>query len=116
MSDHLSFDLTEDHLKLLAAMYVGWQDCETGAPEINPKRPYGNSYVPGDVAEILGWDPVTADGDERGLSENQEERALALHAETETALEIVLRTRSFVPGTYVTSDRYSHDWKLETPA
>lgn len=47
------FNLKEEHIKLLRAMYVGWSDCEYGAPEIDPKRPYGNSYVEGDVHEIL---------------------------------------------------------------
>lgn len=114
MTDHLTFELTEDHLKLLSRAYTGWQYCETGAPEIDPKRPYGNSYVAGDVAEILEWEPASYDWDDRVLSGEQVDRALALHHETEQALEIVLRTRSFVPGTYVTSDRYSHDWKLES--
>lgn len=48
------FVLTEDHLKLLAKSYWQWQDCETGAPEMDPKRPYGNSDVAGDIREILG--------------------------------------------------------------
>ena len=36
-------------------MIVQWRDCEYGAPEINPKRPYGNSSVELDICEILGW-------------------------------------------------------------
>ena len=49
------FTVTEDHLKLLrAACYVYWNPGEGyGAPAINPKKPYGNSDVPRDVAKIL---------------------------------------------------------------
>lgn len=30
--------VTDDHLSLLRRMYVGWQDCEYGAPEVDPSR------------------------------------------------------------------------------
>lgn len=52
-----TFTLTEDHIKLLSRAYIGWEDSEFGAPSIDCKRPYGNSYVEGDVAEILEWKP-----------------------------------------------------------
>jgi len=106
------FELTEEHLTLLGRAYVRWDDCETGAPAIDCKRPYGNSDVPGDVAEILEWD---VDEDE-GLTDEQAERALAIHAETETALQIVLATRSFAPGIYVLRDRYNtREWVRVRP-
>jgi hypothetical protein len=54
MSGVTEFTVTEDHLKLLRRAYIGWDDCEFGAPGIDPKRPYGNSDVIGDIAEILG--------------------------------------------------------------
>jgi len=95
------FELTEEHLTLLGRAYVRWEDCETGAPAIDCKRPYGNSYVAGDVAEILGWGVV-----DEGLTDAQEDRALEIHHETLTALQIVLATRSFAPGTYVLRERY----------
>jgi hypothetical protein len=98
------FVLTEDHLKLIDRMYVGWSDVEFGAPEINPKRPYGNSFVEGDIAEILGWHwEEDVNGD---VPEELYERAVKIHKETETALQIILVTRSFVPGKYVKTDRY----------
>jgi len=49
----LSFEITREHLKLLKNMYVGWDDCEFGAPNIDPKRPYGNSDVINDIANAL---------------------------------------------------------------
>ena len=48
------FEMTENHIKLLNNFYVNWDDCEFGAPCINPKRPYGNSSGVDDVAEVLG--------------------------------------------------------------
>ena len=47
------FTVTDEHLKLLRGAYVGWDDCEFGAPAIDCKRPYGNSDVIADIAEIL---------------------------------------------------------------
>ncbi len=97
------FELTEDHLKLLGRAYVGWEDCEYGAPAINCKRPYGNSAVEDDIAEILGWEIADADD---GLTDEQRERAAAIHHETETALQIVLVARDFRPSLYVKRERY----------
>lgn len=103
------FMVTEKHIKLLQHMFVGWQDCETGAPEINPKRPYGNSDVAEDVYEIIyGYYP------EDGLTLADEEECMKLHRETEHALQIVLATGSFTPGTYVLTEQYNvRSWKLE---
>jgi hypothetical protein len=54
MSADQLFVVTEDHLKLARRMVVGWCGDEYGAPEIDPKRPYGNSNVVRDMREILG--------------------------------------------------------------
>lgn len=104
-----TFTLTEDHLTLLRHMYVQWQDCETGAPEVDPKRPYGNSSVAPDIAEILGH----AEGDDiYELDEDVEDVLLALHYETETALQIVLVTGAFEPGVYEKTKLYnSRSWQ-----
>lgn len=98
------FTLTENHLKLLRRMNVGWQDTEYGAPEIDPKRPYGNSDVELDIAEILGWEV-----DEDGLSEFQSNDARKLHQETATALQVVLFTGKFKSGVYI-NEGYSNIW------
>ena len=100
------FKLTADHIKLLRRANVGWNDAETGAPEIDPKRPYGNSDVAGDVCEILGWRPEGCAGDDDGCyTEEQRDRALALHRETETALQIILQMGEMTPGTFRQTDR-----------
>jgi hypothetical protein len=102
----LTFTLTDQHIKLLRKMYVGWQDCETGAPEIDPKRPYGNSAVAEDVAFILD-EPYDPEADEDSALN---ERMLAIHRETETALQIVLASGSFTPGVYTRSETWQNDW------
>ena len=54
LSETREFTITEDHLKLLRRVYVAWDFGEgDGAPAINSKKPYGNSYVERDIAEIL---------------------------------------------------------------
>lgn len=103
-SERLTFTLRPEHVRLLRRMYVMWQPCETGAPEIDPKRPYGNSYVAGDVAEILGLKLPPEGSPREGAFEA---KMLALHRETECALQIVLQTGSFRPGEFKRSARFS---------
>jgi len=47
--------------KLLRSANLSWDDCEYGAPQIDPKRPYGNSNVPDDIREKLGMEDLTDD-------------------------------------------------------
>jgi hypothetical protein len=92
------FTLTKQHISLLQHAYVDWYDCETGAPAIDPKRPYGNSYVPGDMAEILDIDlQETGDG---YADKDIEAQLLKLHRETDIALQIVLTCKTFRPGEF----------------
>ena len=107
----MTFTLTPAHLALLNAAYVRWDDCEYGAPAIDSKRPYGNSgsLVERDIARILGW--IYRDEEP---TEAQREHALQLHAETETALQIVLSTQSFKCGVYQSEARMGGPtrWRL----
>lgn len=96
------FTITPDHLLLLRNMQVGWSWGEYGAPCISPKRPYGNSDVPADIARILGWQR-----DDDGLPE----RAARIHAEMGVVLQIVLTTLSFRAGRYTRRNPYMHQWK-----
>jgi hypothetical protein len=108
----LEFALTEDHLALLRRSYVmdHVSEVEYGAAWIDPKRPYGNSSVELDIAEILGW-PFDEDGDLTGA---QRDRARKLQDETPTALQIVLCTGEFRPGTYRRPNPYeARAWKLD---
>jgi hypothetical protein len=92
------FQLTEDHIKLLQKMYCSFRtDAYDGAPEIDAKRPYGNSDVAGDVNEIVFQEEFDEDDD---MPEELYERCMALHKETGKALQICLSTTSFKPGLY----------------
>lgn len=92
-----TFKVTEAHLKLLKNAYISWQNCEFGAPEINPKRPYGNSDVVGDILEIIG---IPNDEDNEALTDF----AIKLHKDTETVLQICLDTQQFKVGNYIKKD------------
>lgn len=88
------FELKEEHIKLLNSMWVNWHEgySELGTPVIDLKGPYGNGDVVEDIYEIL-----------EGESINEDElfvKYKELHRETETALQIVLQTKSFETGNY----------------
>lgn len=101
------FFLAEEHIKLLRAMNVCWQHCEYGAPEIDPKRPYGNSGVECDIHEILTGER------EYELTDAQRERYSQLHRETKLALEIMLQLGELRSGTYEDVRKHpygNHKW------
>lgn len=110
-----TFRLKEEHLKLLRAMWVDWDSAEYGAPCIDSKRPYGNSYVEGDVCEILGW--KSPDEEEETVIHGARERrrdARFIHEETETALQILLcfAGQAVTPGLYRQKRPYvNNEWE-----
>ena len=109
MSKDREFTITEDHLKLLRSMYVGWDDCEFGAPAIDCKRPYGNSDVLGDIREILGL-PINEEDDWRDEGEDADELR-RLHKDMQTVLQILVRsTHGIYAGKYVKDTPYGVDW------
>lgn len=106
----IGFTVTEDHLKLVRSFYVDFDSsCEFGAPAVDPKRPYGNSFVYGDIAEILG---IKAENPEDGTDFSDKQRAdmHALHRETATVLQIAIDTGVFEPGEYRKAE-YGGRWK-----
>lgn len=108
----MEFTLTADHIKLIRAFYVEDRhfEAETGAPYIDPKRPYGNSFVYGDVVDLLKLGEADDDGE---YDEELIERAREIHEETQFALQIVLFTGSFKPGKYRRPDRYdTRTWEF----
>lgn len=104
-----TFNVTEEHVKLLKKAYVDWNDCEWGAPSIDPKRPYGDSYVMGSMGEILGIEPMEDDGD---FKPEDEKYMMKLHRELETVLQIFLRQGSMIVGTYTRKNAWSGPWEL----
>jgi hypothetical protein len=101
------FTINEDHIKLLRHMITDWDGCEFGAPSIDPKRPYGNSDVYTDIAEILG---IVPDDPDDSFSAIQEAYMRCLHEQTQTALQIVLATGQFSAGEYQ-ADEYRRNWE-----
>lgn len=100
------FTVTENHLKLARHMYVGWQDCEFGAPEIDPKRPYGNSDVLGDIAELIGLEKL----EDAEWSKEAEDMMNILHRQMEYVLQIGLSTGTFEIGDYE-GQEYGNKWR-----
>jgi len=107
------FQLTNEHLKLARRTCIYWQkNAYLGAPAVDQKRPYGNSSILEDIAEITGMELFIDANDEKHISKEQEEKCLLLHKEMETALQIILATGSFQPGLYE-ADRYDTlSWKI----
>ncbi len=91
------------HLALLRRSNTDWNYCEFGAMEINPKRPYGNSDVIGDIAEILGGE-VDDDGE---VSPEFAATAYRLHRETEFCVQILLTLGAIEEGATYRNDALS---------
>lgn len=108
------FTVTDEHLRLLRHAYVTWDSTEFGAPQIDPKRPYGNSSVYGDIAQILRV-PESEWADEGLFPPVEAEwRFLRLHIETAIALQIVLATGEFRAGRYVRDGRWeTNRWRRD---
>lgn len=102
------FTITEEHLKLLQRMYVSWEDCEFGAPSIDCKRPYGNSDVYGDIAEILGI--KSSDDEDEPFTEAQHKAMNKIHKEMKTVLQIGVRLLKFEVGSYE-CESYLSNWR-----
>lgn len=110
------FELTENHITLLRNMYFEYaDDCETGAPVADCKRPYGNSNVAMDIYEILYnkefdlYDDETDDYCEEW--EEIRNELMELHYGTANALQIILATKSFEPGIYERERGSEFSWK-----
>lgn len=97
------FEVTEQHLKLLQNQNVKFQpSCEYGSTEIDPKRPYGNSYVEGDVLEILGRNGDVEESDGcYSCSPKLRKELYLLHVETTIALQICMHLMKFETGKYI---------------
>lgn len=94
-----TFILRDEHVRLLRAASIGWNEGEWGAPTIDPKRPFGSGDLPEQMARILG---VSIPEDKEGLEYTRFQRTmLNLYQELKPALQVVLAAGSFVPGTYV---------------
>lgn len=124
------FEVKPEHLLLMRRFCVGWNDCEFGAPEIDPKRPYGNSDVLQDMLEILGLKEIKRGickfelfgvkyllkGQDKYNIDLEDEDVLVavlngLHKEMKTALQICLVTGAFKVGKYQCEEYGTLEWK-----
>jgi len=99
------FNIFSDHVKLLTEMNVEWNG-ELGAPAISSKRPYGNSNIAGDIIRILEWKEPT---DELAEYEDLEAKAIQIHLQMETVLQILLLNPFGIKvGPYKKRDEYDN--------
>ncbi len=105
------FTLTQEHLKLIQRMNIRFEDdTYDGAPAVDIKRPYGNSDVMSDVAEIIGIEKAEDDCGEKYWPKGTRERCEKIHKETAKALQVCLAAQSFEAGEYI-SDDYRDNWR-----
>jgi hypothetical protein len=71
----------KDLKKLAIAFFENLEidECEFGGIGVNCKRPFGNSYVEGDILEIIGWEPEGDDGEDSCFSSEQKRYARDLY-------------------------------------
>lgn len=93
--------ITQDHLKLLKNLYIEfYEDVNYGSISSDSKRPFGNSDVLYDIAEILEWEV------DEELTDEQESRAAQLFADLAIVLQICLVNQSFETGEFKLSNKY----------
>ena len=113
-SQCIRFTVTEDHIKLLKQMCVGWDSCEFGAPAIDCKRPYGSLSVYGDMAEIIGIprrDNVALEEFcDEWFEDDDIRRMDTLHQEMKTVLEIGIRVGIFCAGEHE-AEEHRRNWR-----
>lgn len=101
--------VTENHIKLLQAVYIDWCGDEFGAPCINPKRPFGNSDVYGDIAEILGF--KLADSEEEYEKYQRQIESLDKgYRQLQDCLQILCSNLSIEIGEYECDD-HGKNWR-----
>ena len=82
--DFLDLQRKQHLFKLADAFFDNLEidNCEYGGIGLNSKRPFGNSYVEGDILEIIGLEPDAFDDDRYPIaSKQQEEYANELYGE-----------------------------------
>lgn len=98
-------ELREEHIKLLNRLYFRWENNSyEGNIASSSERPYGNSDIFDDIVEILGLYPDMNPETYDEIYEEEYDSMMKWHKEMGMALRIVLSTKSFVPGLYVSND------------
>ena len=108
--ENKTFTVTEDHLKLLPHLWFEYDNyTEFGAPIVDPKRPYGNSDVYGDIAEHLGIEGEEDHWGDVEFSREQKDYMLRVHKEMVTVLNIIVRNGGVEAGDYEAAP-YGENW------
>ena len=103
------FVLKEDHIKLLKRLCINEPSTWDEVPEIDSKRPYGNSDIDRDVCEIISEDHRKINEEDSGYSPELLNKIQNLQKEIGVALQIFLKNAKIDPGEYV-CDEYSQNW------
>jgi len=114
MSRENTFTITANHLKLLHQFNIHWEDCEYGAPSVDCKRPYGNSSVEEDIAEIIGLEMLEDDDGEKHFPKGGRDVCRKLHKEMQTVLQIICATMQISEGNYIQEESYDYQsWRKQ---
>lgn len=96
-----TFALKDEHIQLITKFYIQEGYAEACPPEVNQKRPWGDSDHLYSMAEILQLLPQTDDPSEDFYDDEQLQYELEeLYSELVDALQIVLSCKTFEPGIY----------------
>lgn len=101
------FTVTQEHIKLLKELCVRWCEDEFGAPCIDAKRPFGNSDVFGDMAEILN---ITIPEDNLEGYNKCIDYLYVLYKGLQNCLQILCTNLCIEVGEYECDD-YKRDWR-----
>lgn len=98
--EHITFDVTEAHLRLLPRLGLRW-DAAHDVPGVDPERPYGGAgwYAEAMAAHLGEALPRDAEG-RATPSEAEEARLEHLHREMQPAMQIFLRYGDLGPGPF----------------
>jgi len=106
------FELTDKHIALLRRLVVFYDySSMLGAPAVSKSRPYGNSAILSDIAEIVGIKEPDWEKDET-WSDDDLMTLLKWHYETTRALEVFLAVGKIELGIYARTYAFEN-WKKE---
>lgn len=108
------FEVRSAHLKLMKQIVIHQNKDHFYQDLI---RPYGNSDIVQDVAEILGFAPDKSDPEHEDIiqcfSEELSCQMLKFHYEMKICVEIVFHNLKIEVGTYTRDSILERDWKLQ---
>ncbi len=100
------FLVTSQHLALAKRLSIIWYEAENGGPGTDIVRPYGNSGLIRDIAEIIGFPPPE---DEEGYTASADCYLQGLHQDMHIVLQIILHTGQMKAGVYK-KPSLTEDW------